>query len=183
MGVATRTGARGIGMLIVLVGLWGGIVPFVGPTFGFSMGSTGAWTWTEGRGTLHVAPAIAAVVGGLILLASGGRGRQRLGGLLALVGGFWFVIGPSLQPLWATVAASGGGMTHMGGAMAGGSHTSTTNQALQAIGYHYGVGAVIAALAAFGLGLLARAASPDALPAAAAARRPRLSPRRVSPQP
>jgi hypothetical protein len=158
-----RFGVRVLGLLILLIGIWGGIVPFVGPLFHFKMGNTGAWTWTESRGTLHVAPAIAAVVGALLLLG-GTRAAQSLGGLLSLVAGIWFVIGPSLEPLWTS--SSGGGMHMMGGGMTGMQGTgSKTKQALEAIGYHYGTGAVIAALAAFALGLLlARAeAAPEAV--------------------
>src|ERR671939_1862815 len=114
MRVASPT-ARLSGLLILAVGIWGGIVPFVGPTFGFDMGSTGAWTWTQSRATLHVAPAIAAILGGLLLLAAARRAGQSLGGLLSLVAGIWFVIGPSLEPLWTTSTSSGHMMSGMGG--------------------------------------------------------------------
>lgn len=143
-GVVQRRIARGSGLLILLVGLWGGVVPFLGPLFGYSMGGTQALVWTESRATLHVAPAIAAVAGALLLLGAQRRG-QMLGGVLAAVGGVWFVIAPSLHPLWAPVTDS------MGGSMTGG---STVSGVLSAIGYHYGTGAVITVLASFAVGLL-----------------------------
>lgn len=164
-----RSGAVGLGVLVALVGAWGGIVAYAGPSFGFGMGSSGAWTWTEGRATLHLAPAIAAIVGGLVLLAARTRGTRLLGGLLAMVGGVWFVIGPSLSPLWEGSASAAGstGSHMMGGAMGshmmGGTTTSTTMQALQGLGYHYGTGALIAVLAAFAVGLVAAAPAVDAV--------------------
>lgn len=145
-----------LGLLVALVAAWGGIVAFAGPSFHFYMGNTAAWTWTESRATLHFAPAIAGILGGLLLLIGATRPIQQLGSLLGITAGIWFVIGPSLEPLWTS---SGGGSMGMGGTMAmGGSHMqSKTMQALEAIGYHYGTGVVLATLAAIALGLLVAA--------------------------
>lgn len=148
---AHRSSHHTIGGLLVLVGIWGGLVPFVGPSFGFSMGSTPAWTWTESAGTLHVAPAIVAVIAGAALIVGVAR---PISALAAAVAGVWFVIGPSLHPLWASASAPAGhAMT--GGTMVGmgGSDASSTRQALEAIGYHYGTGALIAVLGSLALGL------------------------------
>jgi len=106
-----RSSHRTIGGLLVLVGLWGGLVPFAGPSFGFSMGTTPAWTWTESAGTLHVAPALVAVLAGVALIVELAR---PISGLLAALAGAWFVIGPSLHPLWASTS------TPVGHAMGGG---------------------------------------------------------------
>ena len=64
---------RVAGLVILIAGLWGGLVPFVAPYFHFALGPNHSWTWTSGRLYLSVLPAIAAVVGGLMLLASGPR--------------------------------------------------------------------------------------------------------------
>ncbi len=148
-----RTVARGLGIAVLLVGIWGGLVAYAGPTFGYSMGSGSAWTWTESRATLHFAPAVAAIVGALVLVLARRRGTQLSGALLSMTAGVWFVIAPTLHPLWQGAASSGGHMM-MGGAMAGGNASSTTMQALQGIGYHYGTGALIAVLGACATGLL-----------------------------
>jgi len=148
---SVRSKYRVVGGLIVLIGAWGALVPFIGPSFGFSMGNTPAWTWTESIATLHVLPGIVAVLAGVALIA----GIARLGSAgLAAMAGAWFVIGPSLHPLWAGGATSGG-QAMSGGMMMGmgGPHVSATRQALEAIGYHYGTGAAIAVLGAIGLGL------------------------------
>jgi len=98
---------------------------------------------------LHLLPGLAAIIGGL-LLASAPRTRQAGGALIALLGGVWFVIGPSLHPLWAdtTVQSMSGGMMHAGSAM---------SSALSALGYHYGTGALIIVAGAYALGVLATA--------------------------
>jgi len=83
--------------------------PFIGPSFGYGMGGVAAWTWTESHATLHLAPGVAAIVGTLFLLR-GRRAGQTFGSLLAMTGGIWFVIAPSLHPLWA-----GQGMAGMSG--------------------------------------------------------------------
>src|SRR5436309_2591163 len=95
---------RFAGLVILIAGLWGGLVPFVGPYFHFALGPIHSWTWTSGRFYLSVLPAAAAILGGLILLFSGPRISGRIGALLALAGGVWFAIGPTVSLLWATDA-------------------------------------------------------------------------------
>lgn len=140
--------ARATGIAVLVVGAWGALIPFAGPSFGYGMGSSQAWAWTESHVTLHLLPGLAAIIGGL-LLASTARTRQAGGALIALLGGVWFVIGPSLHPLWAdTVQSMSGGMMHAGSAM---------SSALSALGYHYGTGALIIVAGAYALGVLATA--------------------------
>ena len=173
----TRGSARVLGLLVALVAAWGGIVAYAGPSFHFYMGNTAAWTWTQGRATLHFAPALAGILGGLLLLAGRTRPIQQLGSLLGVIAGIWFVIGPSLEPLWTS---GGSGSMSMGNSMGssmsmGGMHMqSETKQALEAIGYHYGTGVVLATLAAIALGLLVAAPAVVAAGEPMAARRERL---------
>ncbi len=141
--------ARATGIAALVVGAWGALIPFAGPSFGYGMGSSQAWAWTESRVTLHLLPGLAAIIGGL-LLASAARTRQAGGALIALLGGVWFVIAPSLHPLWAdtTAQSMSGGMMHAESAM---------SSALSALGYHYGTGALIIVAGAYALGVLATA--------------------------
>ncbi len=143
----TSDRARRTGLILIILGFVGALVPFVGPSFDFGMGDTPAWTWTEGRATLHLAPGIAAMVGGLVLMRGHARENQRLGAILAAAGGTWFIIAPTLRPLWA--APSMGGMSGMG--------DSALSSAVSSLVYHYGTGVVIALLAAYALGSLAAA--------------------------
>ncbi len=129
--------------IVGIVGIWGALIPFVGPSFGYGMGTTQSWQWSESHLTLHLAPGVAAALGATLLL-QGQRTRQLSGASLALLGGAWFVLAPTLHPLWAT--PSMGGMSGMGG--------SALSSALSGLGYHYGTGAVIAIAAAYVLGLL-----------------------------
>lgn len=147
-----RSVARRVGIPIIVVGAWGGLIPFVGPLFGYSMGAGGAWTWTAARAELHVAPALAAIVGGVVLLAVAGRSWRLAGGVLALVAGIWFLLGPSMSFIGASSSPMAGHGMMMGGKMAG---ASLAMSPLQAIGYHYGPGAIIAVLAAVAVGYTA----------------------------
>lgn len=151
---------RGAGAVLLLLGLFGALVPFVGPSFGYGMGTVAAWTWTEGRATLHLAPGIAAIIGALLILRGRARSTQLSGALLAAAGGAWFVIAPSLHPLWASTGGTDG-MSGMG--------ESATSSALSALGYHYGTGVVIALVAAYAAGrLVASRDAIDDVPAAPA---------------
>jgi len=149
---ATARTMRGVGLAIVLVGIWGGLIPFVGPVFGYTMGDVGAFVWTEGRATLHLAPALAAIAGGLLLARRTGQSGRGVGAVLALGGGAWFVIAPSLHPLWAPSGDAAGGMAMGQAGMSMGG--SALADALSALGYHYGPGALIIGLAGLALGLL-----------------------------
>jgi len=82
--MSTKVRASGIG--IMLVGLWGALVPFIGPSFGYQMGGSAAWTWSESAATLHLIPGIAAILGGALMLGVA-HSRMRLGAVLALLGG------------------------------------------------------------------------------------------------
>ncbi len=144
--LATSRRVKAIGILVLLLGVWGALVPFVGPTFGYDMGGTPAWTWTESHATLHLAPGIAAVLGGAWMAGSNRVSTSRLGALLAAVAGTWFVIAPSLHPLWAGQS--------MGGSMSMGE--SALSSALTSLGYHYGTGVVIAMLGAYAFGVSPR---------------------------
>jgi hypothetical protein len=131
--ISTRT----TGLLLVALGVWGGLVPFVGHYFHFALGPDKAWTWTTARLYLDVLPGLATVLGGLILMGAGPRASARLGALLALAGGIWFAIGPEISQLW-----------HAGGAQGAG-HGSAHIQMLEMLTYHTGLGVVIAALAGY----------------------------------
>lgn len=84
------------GFLLILLGLWGALIPFVGPLFEFAYSPDTAWTWTVGRGWLEVLPGAVAVAGGLLLLMSRNRATAMLGGWLGVAAGAWFVVGRAL---------------------------------------------------------------------------------------
>lgn len=145
--------SRALGFLLVGVAAWGGIVAFVGPTFDFRIqNAMNSWVWNENHAALYFAPGLVGVVGGLLMLTAARRAPARLGALLALVSGGWFLVGPTLEPLWRGASAGVSGTIGASG--------STGFRALEGIGFQYGTGAVMVALSMFALGLLASAPVP-----------------------
>ncbi|HEX4726733.1 MAG TPA: hypothetical protein VH298_02990 [Jatrophihabitans sp.] len=138
-----RTRGAVSGALLVLLGAWGALVPFIGPYFDYSFGSDQTWHWTNARGWLEVLPGAAVVVGGWLVLISKHRVSGSLGGWLAAAGGAWFVVGQSLARLWHT------------GSVGTPLSTRDAGRAVAQLGYFYGLGVVIVFLAAFALGRLA----------------------------
>ncbi len=177
-----RSGStRAAGLLILILGIWGGLVPFVGPYFHFALGSTKSWTWTTDRFWLDVLPGIVAVLGGLLLLGAGPRPAGKFGALLALAAGIWFVIGPDVSLLWKAAGAEGA------------AHGAKFVRVLELLSYHTLVGVLIAGLAGYALaGPVTRRAEAEveaaeagtaAAPAVATApaRRPVTPPRATTP--
>ena len=84
------------GLLLVGLGIWGALIPFVGPYFHFAYTPNTPWAWTAARGWLEVLPGVATVLGGLLLISSRNRATAMFGGWLAVLGGAWFVVGRAL---------------------------------------------------------------------------------------
>jgi hypothetical protein len=131
-------------LLVVVLGAWGALIPFVGPYFNYQIGTTQTWDWTIDRFWLSVLPGAVAVLGGLLLIAATTRRSASFGGLLALAGGLWFVAGPTVSMLW------NGGDLATGPALG-----DTGTRVLEWIGFFYGAGALITLLASYELGFLA----------------------------
>jgi hypothetical protein len=136
-----RSTAAISGFLITLLGIWGALVPFVGPYFDYAFGVNQTWHYTADRMWLNILPGVVAVSGGLVLLASSRRGVLLRGALLSLIAGAWFVVGPAVSLAWESAAGP------IGRPLFG-----STRQMLELVGYFYGLGALIVALAAFSLG-------------------------------
>ena len=136
-----RTTGAVSGLLIVILGVWGGLIPFIGPYFHYAFGGLQKWHFTSERLWLDIVPGAVAVIGGLMLM----RASTRVGGLtagwVALAAGVWFAIAPPVSLLWHhTIYAIG---------VPYGGHT---RQMLEWIGYFSGLGVTIVGLAAFAMG-------------------------------
>lgn len=136
--------SRGVltGLLLLALGAWGGLIPFIGPYFGYAYTPDTPWVYTAGRLWLEILPAAAVIVGALLLMGSANRANASLGGWLATAGGAWFVVGTLLTPFWSAGAV---------GEPVG----SAGHQALVQIGFFYGLGAAVMFLSGMALGRLA----------------------------
>ena len=134
--------ARFLGLMIVLLGAWGGIVPYIGPKFDYPSGVS-AWHWTSTAWQLNLTAGGLAVFGGLILMGTVMRAQGALGAFCSICAGAWFIVGPVFASVWR-------GHTELG-ALA---HGSRWMQAWLPLGYHYGTGLLIATFGALALGLL-----------------------------
>ena len=132
----------------LLVGAWAGMVPYVGPLFGFGQGDAGAWQWTTDRAFLNLIPGAAGVLAGLLLLLTmafgRGRGLAAFAGLLAAVAGAWLVLGPSAYG--ALIGSTTLETVHFG---------PVWNFVIR-VGYHLGPGLLLVAFGAWTMGLLPR---------------------------
>jgi hypothetical protein len=167
--LARTTGAFS-GVLIAVLGMWGALIPFVGPYFNYSFGTNETWHYTTDRLWLCILPGAVALLGGLLLVAATRRATGVFGGWLAMGAGAWFAVGPAVSLTWER------GPGPIGRPLFG-----STRQMLELVGYFYGLGALIAALAAFAIGRfvaptaivreapVAAPAAEERVPAAAAA--------------
>ena len=93
----SRGGVAGLGL--ALLGLWGAVIPFVGPYFNYAYTPNTTWTWTAARFFLQVLPGAVTFFAGLVLLGSVNRANATAAGWLAVLSGTWFVVGPVLSPI------------------------------------------------------------------------------------
>jgi hypothetical protein len=137
-----RSRGAASGFLLILLGVWGALVPFVGPYFDFAFTPDREWAWTAARGWLEVLPGAATALGGFLLLSSRNRFTAMIGGWLTVFAGAWFVVGRVLAgPL---------GLGDAGNPVAA---TETKRVGLE-LAYFYGLGALIIFLGAIALGRL-----------------------------
>lgn len=139
--IARSRGAAS-GFLVILLGVWGALVPFLGPMFDFAYNPDQGSAWSASRGWLEVLPGAVAVIGGFLLVRSRNRATAMLGGWFSVVAGAWFVVGRVM----ATTLTIG----EIGRPVAG----TDTKAAWLELTYFYGLGAVIVFLGAMALGRL-----------------------------
>lgn len=140
------------GLLLILLGAWGGIVPFIGPMIGLNYMADAAWTFSWAKFWLEVLPGAAVLIGGLGLMSTAARAGGVLWGWLAALGGAWFVVGLTVSQLWT------GGR----GEFAAPAASTVAGRTIEEIVFFYGVGAVIVFLAGVALGRFTIRARHDA---------------------
>jgi hypothetical protein len=147
-GAALAHRGRLLGGLLMLLGAWGAIVPFVGPYFGYAFTPDKAWTYTQGRLWFSLLPGAAVFLGGLLVAAS-----DRLaapGAFVAALGGVWLVVGLPVTAFAVHPAISAGSPVVTRGAIFG----PVTMRFLENLGFFYGLGVVALFFAAVALGEL-----------------------------
>jgi hypothetical protein len=140
MRLPRTTGALS-GVLIIVLGAWGALIPFIGPYFHYAFGSYATWHYTPNRLWLDILPGVVAVIGGFMLLRSAHRSTGVIGGWMAIAAGVWFAIGPTVSLWW-----------HAAGNPIGAPVGGHVRQGLELLGYFYLLGVAIATLAAFATG-------------------------------
>lgn len=137
-----RSRGAATGLLLILLGLWGALIPFLGPYFNFAFTPDQEWTWTAARGWLQVLPGVVTVLGGLLLTLSDNRATAMLGAWMSGLAGAWFVAGRAVAaPL---------GLGEVGTPVA----TTETKTAWLELTYFSGLGALIIFIAALCMGRL-----------------------------
>jgi hypothetical protein len=164
-----RIGLGTAGVVAVLASAWGGIVPYVGPLFGFSADGAGSWHWSLAHTVLFLVPGAVGVLLGMFVIAESrgvtvGKGRLSLAtaGALLILCGAWFAIGSYAWPV----------LNHSGTYFAS---ASAKRFLTYELGYSVGVGLVLVMCGAFVAGWASRhspksavvAESPAAEPVAA----------------
>ena len=103
-----RSRGAASGFLLVLLGTWGALIPFIGPYFHYAYTPDTAWTYNTARLWLEILPGAAVFLGGFLLIIATGRHIALFGAMLAAAAGAWFVLGTMLSPLWNNHVTLGG---------------------------------------------------------------------------
>ena len=143
----TRGGVSGV--LLILLGAWGTLAPFIGPYFHFAYTPDRAWAYNSGRLWLSVVPGVAALAGGLLVTFASHRAVGIFGAVLAVLGGAWFIVG---TPVTKVVVVSTSITPGTPLARPVGSISAATWQFFEGLGFFTGTGILILFFGALALG-------------------------------
>jgi hypothetical protein len=145
-----RSGIGTVGVLTVLISAWGALIPFLGPVFGYRGDGAPSWHWNTAHFVLAVVPGVVGFLMGLVILegtsrAGAGRGRISLAvaGLIAMLCGAWFVVGPLAWPV----------VTNNGAYFAA---ASPLRSLAYQVGYGLGTGLILAVCGGYVMGWASR---------------------------
>jgi hypothetical protein len=150
------------GAALILLGLWGGLAPFIGHYLHFGFTPDKAWSSTNGRLYLSAVPGGAAVLGGLAVILTRSRVVGIVGSLLAALGGAWFIAGTGLTTyvLKLTGINAGSPLGYSG------SGSYTVHAYAEVLALFTGLGALILFFAALACGRVSLLSARDAADAA-----------------
>ena len=136
------------GLLLVSLGAWGALIPFIGHYFSFGFTPDANWTWTAARAWLEVLPGAVTLLAGLLLVGATNRAGAHFAAWAAAAAGAWFALGHTFSPLW-----SAGYL----GTPDGGSTRAVWEQ----VGMFSGLGVLVVLLAAIAIGRTSLTAASD----------------------
>lgn len=144
-----RSRGAASGFLLVLLGAWGALIPFIGPYFHYAYTPDTAWTYNTARLWLEILPGAAVFLGGILLIIATGRHIALFGAIMAAAAGAWFALGTILSPLWNNHVTLGG------------SPASSTQfmRIMEQLGFFSALGVVIVFIAAAAFGRIMSVAS------------------------
>src|SRR5258708_28549903 len=92
--------SRGVlsGILLILLGLWGALIPFIGPYFHYAYTPDTAWTYNTARLWLEILPGAAVFLGGALLVIATGTHIALFRSLLGPAAPAWITLRPVLRP-------------------------------------------------------------------------------------
>ncbi|HKD89194.1 MAG TPA: hypothetical protein VKB62_11740 [Streptosporangiaceae bacterium] len=156
--VASIPRSRGVvcGVLLILLGVWGGLAPFVGHYLHFGFTPDDAWKYTTGRLYLSAIPGAAALLGGLMVLITRNRAFGISGGILGALGGGWFIIGSG----FVTAVLKNNSVT-IGAPLQSANMTAALQTYLENEALFFGLGALILFFAALAIGRFSMLAAKD----------------------
>jgi hypothetical protein len=149
------------GVVLILLGLWGGLAPFVGPYIHFGFTPDTAWAYNHGRLYYSAIPGAVALVGGVLVLVTRNRAVGIAGGLLAVLAGVWFGLGDGFitTVLKKTSISIGTPLVPAGA-------DAALRTYLETISFFGGLGLVVLFFGALAVGRFSLLAAKDLAPAA-----------------
>jgi len=106
------TGIVTVAVVTILISAWGALIPFVEPLFGYHVTGTPSWHWNAAHTLLAVVPGAVGIAMGFVVLwranqvrVGGGRMGLVLAGLVTMLCGAWFIVGPTAWPVISTHGA------------------------------------------------------------------------------
>jgi hypothetical protein len=151
------------GVMLILLGLWGGLAPFIGPYIHFGFTPDTAWAYNQGRLYYSAVPGAAALVGGVLVLVTRNRGVGIAGGVLGVLAGAWFGLGDGFitTVLKKTSISIGSPLVPAGAGV-------QLRTYLETISFFGGLGLVVLFFGALAVGRFSLLAAKDLAPAAEA---------------
>jgi hypothetical protein len=137
------------GVLLVLLGVWGALIPFIGPYFSYAFSPDNGWQITAGRVWLELLPGLATIASGVLIVISRLRLVVVAAACVAALGGVWFAIGGLVAQAWPRLPGVG---KPVGG---------TGRGLLEQLGFFTGLGLAVVFVAALIVGRFTVAAARD----------------------